>query len=74
VRRLTVSNIERIKKYKYLKNWAMYSIFFLWIIMVMRSFSLEIPERVSPIITFWVIGYFFRKSHIELKTIKEIIE
>ena len=74
VRRLTVSNIERIKKYKYLKNWAMYSIFFLWIIMVMRSFSLEIPERVSPIITFWVIGYFFRKSHIELKTLKEIIE
>ncbi|MEI6426694.1 MAG: DUF475 domain-containing protein [Candidatus Absconditabacteria bacterium] len=74
VRRLTVSNIERIKKYKYLKNGAMYSIFFLGIIMVMRSFSLEIPERVSPIITFGVIGYFFRKSKIELKTLKEIIE
>ncbi len=74
VRRLTVSNIERIKKYKYLKNWAMYSILFLGAIMMLRSFSIEIPERVSPIITFWVIGYFFRKSKIELKTLKAIIE
>ena len=29
VRQLTMSNIERIKKYKYLKNGAMYSVLFL---------------------------------------------
>ncbi|NJD76526.1 MAG: DUF475 domain-containing protein [Candidatus Methanoperedens sp.] len=62
VRELTVSNIERVKRYIYLKNGAMYSIFFLGIVMVLDSFGVHIPEYVSPVITITVIGYFFYKS------------
>ena len=66
LRKLTVSNIERIKKYKYLKNGAMYSILFLGIIMVLDSFGFDIPHYLSPIITFGTVGYFFFKSKAEL--------
>lgn len=62
VRELTVSNIERVKRYIYLKNGAMYSIFFLGMIMVLDSFGVHIKEWVSPVITISVIGYFFYKS------------
>jgi uncharacterized protein len=62
VRQLTVSNIENIKKYIYLKNGAMYSIFFLGMIMVLESFGLHIPVWLTPIMTFSVVGYFFLKS------------
>ena len=66
LRRLTVSNIERIKKYKYLKNGAMYSILFLGLIMVFDSFGFHIPPWFSPVITFGSVGYFFLKSKKEL--------
>jgi hypothetical protein len=66
LRQLTVSNIERIKKYKYLKNGAMYSILFLGVIMLLDSFGFHIPHWVSPIITFGTVGYFFMKSRQEL--------
>lgn len=62
LRQLTVANIDRIKKYVYLKNGAMYAIFFLGIIMLLDSFRFHIPAWVSPIVTFLVIGYFFIKS------------
>lgn len=62
LRKLTVSNIERIKKYIYLKNGAMYSIFFLGAIMIVHAFGVHVPEWLSPIITVGVIAYFFWKS------------
>lgn len=62
VREITISNIERIKKYIFLKNGAMYSILFLGLIMLSDAFGLHIPEWFTPIITFAVIGYFFLKS------------
>ncbi|MDD1685833.1 DUF475 domain-containing protein [Methanoregula sp.] len=62
VRELTIRNVENIKKYLYLKNGAMYSIFFLGIIMIMDSFGIAIPFWVSPIITFGIVGFFFAKS------------
>ena len=62
VRKLTMGNIERIKKYKYLKNGAMYSIFVLGLIMVLSGFGVAIPEYVSPAITIIIIGYFFYRS------------
>ncbi|MFA4957302.1 MAG: DUF475 domain-containing protein [Candidatus Methanoperedens sp.] len=62
VRELTIRNIENVKRYIYLKNGAMYSIFFLGIIMVLDSFGIEIQQWVSPVITITVIGYFFYKS------------
>ena len=74
VREFTVHNIERVKKYKYLKNGAMYSIFFLGSVMLFESFGIEVPQWISPLITFSVIGYFFWKSKKELtKDAKEII-
>lgn len=67
VRQLTISNIENVVKYKYLKNGAMYSIFALGIIMLADSFGMHIPIWFSPIVTFTIIGYFFYKSLMELK-------
>jgi hypothetical protein len=62
VRELTLSNIDRIKKYIHLKNGAMYSIFVLGIIMVFDSFGTKIPQWLSPVVTITVIGFFFYKS------------
>ncbi len=67
VREMTVRNIENVKKYAYLKNGAMYSILFLGSIMLADAFGFHIPAWFSPVITFFVIGYFFWKSHVELK-------
>ncbi|MBI4044186.1 MAG: DUF475 domain-containing protein [Candidatus Diapherotrites archaeon] len=73
VREFTVHNIERVKKYKYLKNGAMYSIFFLGTVMLLESFGVEVPQWLSPLITFAVIGYFFWKSKKEIvKDVKDI--
>nr|WP_321349428.1 DUF475 domain-containing protein [uncultured Methanoregula sp.] len=62
VRELTVRNVDNIKKYNYLKNGAMYSIFFLGVIMILDSFGVHIPFWVSPVITFGVVGFFLWKS------------
>lgn len=67
VRKLTVGNIERVKKYKYLKNGAMYSVLFLGSFMILKSFGMHIPEWMSPVVTFFVVGLFFMKSHRMLK-------
>lgn len=69
LRQLTVGNIDRIKKYAYLKNGAMYSILFLGLIMTLDAFGFHIPSWFSPLITFAVVGYFFLKSRAELKAI-----
>lgn len=62
VRQLTISNIDRIKRYVFLKNGAMYSIFFLGAIMMADSFGVHIPSWFSPLVTATVVGYFFLKS------------
>ena len=66
VRDLTIRNIEHIKKYVYLKNGAMYSILVLGIIMILHSFGWRIPEYLSPLATFLIIGFFFWKSKVAL--------
>lgn len=66
VRQLTMGNIERIKKYVFLKNGAMYSILVLGVIMILHSFGTEVPEYISPLATFSIIGFFFWKSKIHL--------
>jgi 4-hydroxybenzoate polyprenyltransferase len=71
LRKLTISNIDRIKKYKFLKNGAMYSIFFLGVIMSLHAFHIEVPPYVSPIITFGTVGYFFFKSRNELRKMEK---
>jgi hypothetical protein len=62
VRQLTVSNIERVKKYAYLKNGAMYSIFFLGVIMLLHAFRFHVPEWLSPAVTIAAIAWFYWKS------------
>ncbi len=62
LRQFTVGNIEKIKKYVYLKNGAMYSIFFLGIVMILEGFHIEVPEYVSPLVTLVIIAFFFLKS------------
>lgn len=67
VRQMTIGNIDRIKKYVYLKNGAMYSVFFLGTLMILNSFGFNIPEWLSPIVTFLSVGFFFVKSKIALQ-------
>ncbi|HPS21197.1 MAG TPA: DUF475 domain-containing protein [Candidatus Paceibacterota bacterium] len=67
VRELTLRNIERIKRYIYLKNGAMYSILVLGVIMILHGFGFSIPEWLSPVATFVIIGYFFWKSKVHIK-------
>jgi len=62
VREMKIRNVDSIKKYRYLKNGAMYSIFCLGIIMILDSFGFDIPAYVSPVITFAVVGYFLYMS------------
>lgn len=62
VRQLTVMNVERIRSYSYLKNGAMYSIGFLGSVMLLEAFGVHIQSWVSPLVTLFVVGYFFWKS------------
>lgn len=71
VRELTIGNIDRVKKYVYLKNGAMYSILFLGVIMILDAFGVHVPSWASPLATFFAIGYFFIKSKIHLKNNSE---
>jgi hypothetical protein len=62
VRQFTISNIERVKKYVFLKNGAMYSIFFLGLVMIAEGFEMHVPVWLAPTMTFLIIGFFFYKS------------
>lgn len=62
VREFTIHNVERIKKYIFIKNGAMYSILFLGGIMLADAFGHEIPSWLSPLTTFAVVGFFYWKS------------
>ncbi len=68
VRQVTIGNIERIKKYVYLKNGAMYSVLVLGVVMIFHSFGVHIPEWLSPSATLLIIGFFFWKSKMHFKT------
>ncbi len=74
VRALTMGNIDRIKKYVFLKNGAMYSVLFLGMVMLADSYGIHVPQWVSPVLTFVTVGYFFFKSKEAAKLMKEIVE
>lgn len=46
VRELTYYGVEKIKKYIYLKNGAMYSIMVLGVVMLVHAFGVHVPEWV----------------------------
>lgn len=62
VRYFTIHNIERVQRYVYLKNGAMYSVFFLGLIMLVGAFGIHVPHWLAPLATFFSVGYFFMKS------------
>jgi hypothetical protein len=62
VRELTIRGADKIKRYAFLKNGAMYSILVLGVIMLAEAFGRHIPHWVSPVCTFAIIGFFFWKS------------
>jgi uncharacterized protein len=62
VRQLTYYGVERIKKYIYLKNGAMYSILVLGLVMIAHGFGIPLPDWLSPLATFLIVGSFFVKS------------
>jgi len=72
VRQITVGNIDRIKKYVYLKNGAMYSILCLGIFMIMDAFKYQVPEWASSAATFLIVGFFFLKSKYALKQVEKV--
>lgn len=74
LRQVTVSNVDRIKKYKFIKNGAMYSILVLGVIMLLDSFGYHIPHWLSPLLTFITVGYFFYKSKLDLTKLPEMLE
>jgi len=67
VRQITVGNIERIKRYRFLKNGAMYSILALGAAMTSEAFGLHLPEWISPLATFLIVGAFFLKSIVDAR-------
>jgi uncharacterized protein len=62
VRQLTVYGVDKIKKYVYLKNGAMYSILALGCVMLAHGYGHHVPEWVTPLVTFFLVGAFFMKS------------
>ncbi len=62
VRQLTMANMNRVKRYVYLKNGAMYSICVLGLVMIAEGFGTHVPSWVSPLVTIAFVGYFFERS------------
>jgi uncharacterized protein len=71
VRYVTVKGVNTIKKYRYLKNGAMYSIASLGVIMMAESLSVHIRSYIPPLITFIVVGVFFWLSVREIRMHKK---
>lgn len=67
VRQLTVSNIETIKKYKYLKNGAMYSLLILGMMMLGESFGIHVPQWGAPLCTILILVAAVMKSRVHLQ-------
>jgi len=72
VRVITLKNTEHLKKYSYLRNGAMYSVFFLGIIMIFEAFDFDFPLWFSPLVTMLIIFYFIHKSHKEAKLLHDL--
>jgi hypothetical protein len=62
VRQITVGNIERIRRLRFIKNGAMYSILFLGAVMMCDGLGVHVPQWLSPAATFGIVGGFFAKS------------
>jgi hypothetical protein len=62
VRQLTIYNLDKIKRYVYLKNGAMYSVLVLGFVMLAHGYGIHIPEWLAPLSTILIVGFFLWKS------------
>ncbi|MFA4998470.1 MAG: DUF475 domain-containing protein [Candidatus Paceibacterota bacterium] len=62
VRQLTIKSIDKVAKYRFLKNGAMTSIGLLGVFIILKSFGFEIPEVLPTLITFLLVGVAFWQS------------
>ncbi len=67
VRDLTIRGIEKVAKYRFLKNGAMTSIGLLGIFIISESFGVKIPKVLPTLITILLVGIAFWESHRFLK-------
>lgn len=63
VRELTIRGIDKVARYKWLKNGAMTSIGILGIFLILKSFGVYIPEYLPTFTTISLVGLTFFKSH-----------
>ncbi len=73
VRNLTIRNIATIHKYRFIKNGAMYAILFLGCVMLLDAFGVVVPYWVSPVVTFFIVAFFFgySKAHLAKSNVCE---
>jgi hypothetical protein len=67
VRELTIKGVDRVGKYKWLKNGAMTSIGFLGAFMVMEALGVHLPEWLPTATTLSIVGVAFWASHRHLQ-------
>ncbi|MDO8577508.1 MAG: DUF475 domain-containing protein [Candidatus Wildermuthbacteria bacterium] len=67
VRELTIRSIEKIARYRWIKNGAMTSIGFLGLFMILKSFGIYIPEWLPTVVTVLTVGLTFWASYQYLK-------
>ena len=66
VRELTIKGIDKVTKYKFLKNGAMTSIGFLGIFMIVESLGLNLPDYLPTLVTSFLVGIAFWRSRLLL--------
>lgn len=67
VRNLTIKSINKVAKYRFLKNGAMTSIGILGIFIIAKSFGVAIPEYLPTLLTILLVGLAFWQSNKFLK-------
>lgn len=67
VRELTIRGIDKVNKYRWLKNGAMTSIGFLGAFMIAESLGVHMPEWLPTVMTLAIVGASFWSSHRHLK-------
>ena len=67
VRYFTIIGIDRVGRYRWLKNGAMTAIGLLGAFMVLRGFGLHLPEWIPTVVTLGTVGVTFWESHQDLK-------
>lgn len=76
VRALTIRGIETVKKYRYLKNGAMYSILMLGSIMTAEALGLHVVSWFPPLTTISLVVFFFwlSKREMDMNARHEVVQ